>query len=276
MNMKKYIVYAVACFDVALIALSMVCGFSSQVCFYQAAAHTDTTQYGWYYMPRTDGLQPGENPEFVFVKNYDVLSMGSPDDKVIYITFDAGYENGNADKILDALKDHQAQAAFFLVGHYIKVNPEIVQRMVDEGHIVCSHSMNHKNMAAITDFAAFSKELTDLETLFYEQTGKRIAKFFRPPEGTFSEMLLRYAQQCGYTTVFWSFAYQDWYNDNQPSVESAFDTIISRTHPGEIALLHLTSKTNAEVLDAVLTKWEEMNYRFGSLYDLVNQSGPDI
>ena len=108
MNVRKYIVYAVACFDVALIAMSMVCGFASQVCFYQAAAHTATTQYGWYYMPRTDGLQPGENPEFAFVKNYDVLSMGSPDDKVIYITFDAGYENGNADKILDALKDHQA------------------------------------------------------------------------------------------------------------------------------------------------------------------------
>jgi len=275
-RLRKYIVYIVACLDVALIALSSALGFSSEVCLYQAAAHTRTTQYGWYYMPRTDGLQPNENAEFAFVKNYSAISMGSPDEKVVYITFDAGYENGYAAKVLDTLKAHNARAAFFLVGHYIKANPDIVRRMVDEGHLVCSHSMNHKNMAAMTDLSEFGRELTDLETLFYEQTGERLAMFFRPPEGNFSEMLLQYAQQCGYTTVFWSFAYKDWYNDNQPSAESAFDTIISRTHPGEIALLHLTSKTNAEVLDAVLTKWEEMGYRFGSLYDFDNQSGPDV
>ena len=268
MKLKKYIVYIVACFDVVLIVLSTVLGFSSQVCFYQRAAHTPNTQYGWYYMPRTDGQQPNENTEFAFVKNYDVLSLGSPDEKVIYITFDAGYENGNAISILDTLKAHNAPAAFFLVGHYIKNNPEIVQRMVAEGHLVCSHSMNHKNMAAMADFDQFSKELTDLETLFYEQTGQQLAMFFRPPEGSFSETLLQYAQQCGYTTVFWSFAYKDWYNDNQPSVEDAFNTITSRTHPGEIALLHLTSKTNAEVLDSVLTEWEKMGYRFGSLDEL--------
>jgi peptidoglycan-N-acetylmuramic acid deacetylase len=276
MNLKKTIVFIVACVDVVLIALSPVLGISCEACFFQAAAHTAGTQYGWYYMPRTDGLQPRENPEFAFVEKYDVLSMGGPDEKVIYITFDAGYENGNAAKMLDALKAHRAQAAFFLVGHYIKNNPEIVRRMADEGHLICSHSMNHNNMAAMEDFAEFSKELTDLETLFYEQTGKKLAKFFRPPEGNFSETLLQYAQQCGYTTVFWSFAYKDWYNDNQPSVSAAFDTIISRTHPGEIALLHLTSKTNAEVLDAVLTRWEEMGYRFGSLYELTSQSGPDV
>lgn len=268
MKLKKHIVYIVACLDVILIVLSATLGFSSEVCFYQAASHTFVTQYGWYYMPRTDGQQPNENVEFGFVNNYDVLCLGSPDEKVIYITFDAGYENGNAISILDTLKAHDATAAFFLVGHYIASNADIVQRMVDEGHLVCSHSMNHKNMAAMTDFDQFSKELTDLEALFYEQTGQKLAKFFRPPEGNFSEQLLQYAEQCGYTTVFWSFAYKDWYNDNQPSVEDAFKTIISRTHPGEIALLHLTSKTNAEVLDSVLTEWERMGYRFGSLNEL--------
>lgn len=269
MKLKKQIVFIIACMDIILIVLSMTMGFSTEVCFYQTAAHTLNTQYGWYYMPRTDGQQPNENKEFSFVKNYDVLSLGNPDEKVIYITFDAGYENGNAPSILDTLKAHNATAAFFLVGHYIKNNPEIVQRMVDEGHLVCSHSMNHKNMAAMADFDQFKKELTDLEDLFFEQTGQKLAMYFRPPEGNFSEQLLQYAEQCGYTTVFWSFAYKDWYNDNQPSVENAFNTIISRTHPGEIALLHLTSKTNAQVLDSVLTEWEKMGYRFGSLDDLV-------
>lgn len=276
MTIKKNIIYALACVDVTLIALSMSLGFSSQVCFYQTAAHTTTTQYGWYYMPRTDGLQPNENPEFSFSKNYSVLSLGSPEEKIVYITFDAGYENGYAEMILDTLKAHDATAAFFLVGHYVKNNTEIVNRMVRDGHLVCSHSMNHKNMAVMSDFKEFSRELTDLETLFNEQTGKQLASFFRPPEGNFSEQMLQYAQQCGYTTVFWSFAYKDWYNDKQPTVQDAFNTIITRTHPGEIALLHLTSKTNSEVLDSVLTEWENMGYRFGSLYDLVNQSGPDI
>ncbi len=276
MTLMKKVIFYTACLDIVLISLSFIFGFSSQVCFYQAAAHTVGTQYGWYYMPRTDGIQPGQNKEFAFVDQYDVISMGSPEDKVIYITFDAGYENGYAEKVLDTLKAHGAQAAFFLVGHYIKNNPDIVKRMEDEGHLVCSHSMNHKNMAAMSDINEFQKELTDLETLYTEQTGKKLAKFFRPPEGNFSERLLLYAQQCGYTTVFWSFAYKDWYNDSQPSVDDAFNTIISRTHPGEVALLHLTSKTNSEVLDAVLTKWEEMGYRFGSLYDITEPSGPDV
>ncbi len=242
MKIKRCFFYLVACADAVLIVLSSAMGFSSQVCYYQTAAHTLSTQYGWYYMPRTDGLQPEENPEFSFIKNYSVLSVGSPDEKVIYITFDAGYENGYAGKILDTLKAHNAQAAFFLVGHYIKANPDIVMRMVNEGHVVCSHSMNHMNMARMSDYTEVSKELVDLETLFKEQTGKQLAKFFRPPEGNFSERLLQYAQDCGYTTVFWSFAYNDWKNDSQPSAEDAFDTIISRTHPGEIALLHLTPK----------------------------------
>lgn len=276
MKLNKHIIFIVACLDVVLIVLSSIFGFSSRVCFYQSTSHTMTAQYGWYYMPRTDGLQPNENKEFAFVDKYDVISLGNPDEKVIYITFDAGYENGYANNVLDTLKAHKAKAAFFLVGHYIKNNPDIVKRMADEGHLVCSHSMNHRNMAVMQDLNEFSKELTDLETLYTEQTGKKLSKFFRPPEGNFSEMLLKYAQQCRYTTVFWSFAYKDWYNDNQPSSESAYNTIISRTHPGEVALLHLTSKTNSEVLDSVLKKWEEMGYSFGSLYDLTNQSGPDV
>ena len=176
----KLALYIVACLDIVLIALSNTLGFASAACFGRAAAHTSTTQYGWYCMPRTDGLQPERNREFAFAYKYDMISVGSPDEKVIYITFDAGYENGYADQVLDTLAAHHAPAAFFLVGHYIKSQPDIVQRMLDEGHFICSHSMNHKNMAAMTDFDAFSKELSDLDALLFEQTGQHIAKFFRP------------------------------------------------------------------------------------------------
>ncbi len=275
MKRGKIALYIVACLDVILIVLSQPLGLVSAMVFNQTA-HTLTTQYGWYCMPRADGLQPERNREFAFAYNYDIISIGSPDDKVIYITFDGGYENGYANTILDALKAHNAPAAFFLVGHYIKTQPEIVQRMLDEGHLICSHSMNHKNMAAMTDYDAFSKELSDLDDLLFEQTGHHIAKFFRPPEGNFSEMLLQYAQRCGYTTAFWSFAYKDWLIDAQPNTADAMNTVISRTHPGEVALLHITSATNAAILDDVLTKWESMGYRFGSLNDFAERSGPDI
>ncbi len=276
MKLSKRLVVAFICMDVLLVLLASPMKYTSEICFNQIAAHTPATQYGWYYMPRTDGQQPSLAPEFSFIRGYDTLSIGNSETKVIYITFDAGYENGYATAVLDTLKAHNATAAFFLVGHYFKSNPDIVQRMAEEGHLICSHSMNHKNMASMADFEEFRAELTSLDALCEEVTGQPIARFFRPPEGSFSERLLEYSQRCGYTTVFWSFAYKDWYNDNQPSAESAFDTIISRTHPGEIALLHLTSRTNAEVLDSVLTEWENMGYTFGSLKELAPESGPDV
>lgn len=230
--------------------------------------HTETTEYSWYYKPRTDGKQPEKLREFAFVENYNAYSLGSPDEKVIYITFDAGYENGYAPKILDVLKAHNAPAAFFLVKHYLVTNPDIVKRMVAEGHLVCNHSTHHKIMSKM-DFESFKQELSGIEQTFFELTGQQMPKYYRPPEGRFSERSLKYAQELGYTTIFWSFAYQDWYDNNQPSVDSAFRIITTRTHPGEIALLHLTSATNAKVLDDVLTEWERQGYSFKSLDYLI-------
>lgn len=265
MKLKGRLLYLLACLDVVLIALACTYGFSARVCFLNRAAHSETTVYDWYTMPRTDGLQPEPQPEFEFISAFDGYWIGPADEKVIYITFDAGYENGYMPQILDALKKHGAHAAFFLVDHYVKTNPELVKRMMDEGHLVCSHSTNHKNMASMTDFETFQKEMTGVEESCLAATGHEMAKYFRPPEGRFSELCLKYAQRLGYKTIFWSFAYKDWYVDNQPSAESAMKTILSRTHPGMVALLHATSKTNAAVLDDVLTEWENMGYRFESL-----------
>ncbi|MGI5849750.1 MAG: delta-lactam-biosynthetic de-N-acetylase [Christensenellales bacterium] len=273
MRIKKFVLYFTALLDVVLITLSFSFGYASEVFFVQAA-HSERSVYSWYYMPRTDGVQPEPEESMRFIYNYNAYSAGDPKEKIIYLTFDAGYENGFTGKILDTLKKHGVTAAFFIVEHYIKTNSDLVNRMVNEGHLVCNHSTNHKDMANMTDFNSFKKEISQIEDTYYKVTGKRMPKYFRPPEGKFSELCLKYAQELGFSTIFWSFAYKDWYVDNQPDAQSAISTIISRTHPGEIALLHATSRTNSEILDQVLTEWENMGYTMRNLNYLVTTYDP--
>ena len=191
---------------------------------------------------------------------------------MLYLTFDAGYENGNTEKILDVLKAHNVPAAFFLVGHYIEKNADLVRRMVDEGHIVGNHTMHHSDMSKLSDKETFSKELTELEDLFRETTGKELPKYYRPPQGVYSEENLKIAKELGYKTVFWSLAYADWNNDAQPTREQAFEKLLPRTHNGAVVLLHSTSATNAEILDELLTRWESDGYRFASIDALFSSS----
>ena len=194
--------------------------------------------------------------------------MGDTSQQTIYLTFDAGYENGCTAKILDTLKKHNISAAFFLVGNYIEKNADLVRRMVDEGHIVGNHTMHHYDMSKLADKEAFSRELTDLEELFRQTTGRELPKYYRPPQGIYSEQNLQMAKELGYRTVFWSLAYVDWNNDNQPTAEQAYSKLLPRIHDGAIVLLHSTSRTNAEILDDLLTKWEGMGYTFASLDEL--------
>jgi len=199
------------------------------------------------------------------LQQYDAVYLGDTGQKVLYLTFDAGYENGCTERILDVLKKHDAPAAFFLVGNYIQKNADLVRRMVDEGHIVGNHTMHHYDMSKLTDKAAFARELQDLEAVFKETTGKELPKFYRPPQGIYSQDNLQAAKELGYKTVFWSLAYADWNNDAQPTKEQAFDKLLPRIHNGAVVLLHSTSATNAEILDELLTKWEDMGYKFASI-----------
>ena len=202
------------------------------------------------------------------LKQYDAVFVGDPETPVLYLTFDAGYENGCTEKILDTLKKHDVKAAFFLVGNYLQKNADLVRRMVDEGHIVGNHTMHHPDMSAITDKEAFQKELSGLEELFREITGKELPKYYRPPQGIYSEENLKLAKELGYKTVFWSLAYKDWDNNKQPTAEYALGKLLPRSHNGAVILLHSTSQTNAEVLDQLLTQWKAKGYRFETIDQL--------
>ena len=222
----------------------------------------------WGLSFRTEGSPPVGPANAATLGSYDAAYIGDTTGKKLYLTFDAGYENGCTAKILDILKKHNVKAAFFLVGNYIEKNGDLVRRMVSEGHIVGNHTMHHPDMSKISNFSAFEKELKDLEKLFEQTTGEKMQKFYRPPQGIYSQSNLEMAKQLGYKTVFWSLAYVDWNNDKQPTAEYAFSKLLPRTHNGAVVLLHSTSQTNAAILDELLTKWESLGYTFGTVDEL--------
>ena len=228
-------------------------------------AHQVVTTGAWGLSFHTSGQAPSGPTDQKTLAQYDAAYIGNTAEKVLYLTFDAGYENGCTEKILDTLKKHDVKAAFFLVGNYLQKNGDLVRRMVEEGHIVGNHTMTHPDMSAITDKAAFQQELEGLEKLFTEVTGKELPKYYRPPQGIYSEENLKMAQELGYQTVFWSLAYKDWDNNKQPTTEYALGKLIPRTHNGAVILLHSTSQTNAEALDELLTQWKSKGYRFETI-----------
>ena len=219
-----------------------------------------------------EGQTPVGNATAEFLSQYDAWYVGDTSRKVIYLTFDCGYENGNTPAILDALQKHQAPAAFFVVGNFLSDQPDLVKRMAAEGHIVGNHTWSHPDMSKISTQEAFSEELNRVSALYQETTSQEMVKFYRPPQGKYSTQNLQMAKDLGYQTFFWSLAYVDWYQDQQPTHEEAFKKLTGRIHPGAIVLLHNTSSTNAEILDELLTKWEEMGYSFGSLDQLASKS----
>jgi len=217
----------------------------------------------------TEGETPKGNESADYLSKFDSYFVGNPDEKVIYLTFDGGYEAGYTEGMLDVMKRHNVPSAFFLTGNVIRDNPELINRMAAEGHIVANHTFSHPNMTNISDLAAFRAELEKSEEIYKTITGKEMPKFYRPPEGKYSESNLEMAQKLGYKTIFWSLAYVDWNDNAQPTKDAAFSKLIPRIHPGAVILLHNTSRTNSEILEELILKYQEMGYEFRSLEDLV-------
>jgi peptidoglycan-N-acetylmuramic acid deacetylase len=232
-----------------------------------ASLLADSSSWGLSF--QKEGERPIGNATMEELAPYDAYFAQDTTEQVIYLTFDAGYENGNTEPILDALKKHQVSATFFVVGSFLKQNPDLIRRMAEEGHTVGNHTMTHPDMSGIASMEAFTEELEGVSELYREITGSEMTKYYRPPQGIYSKENLAMAKELGYHTFFWSLAYVDWYQDDQPTKEEAFEKLLKRIHPGAIVLLHSTSSTNAEILDELLTRWEEMGYHFGTLNDFL-------
>lgn len=255
-------------FLVSLVLVFAVVAIYNKMSNISVTTSAEITNWGLCF--KQNGKSPVGNATPEYLKKYNSYYIGDSDKKVIYLTFDAGFENGNTASILDTLKNQDVKAAFFLVGNYLKKEPELVKRMVTEGHIVGNHTYNHPDMSKIADMESFKKEIISLEQLYKDTTGQEMLKFYRPPQGKFNENNLKQANELGYKTIFWSLAYVDWYVNKQPTKEYAFGKLIPRIHPGAVVLLHSTSKTNCEILDELLIKWKSEGYIFETLNELVH------
>lgn len=227
----------------------------------------------WYCTRNKEHKQPIFSSDLRMVEKYggyyiDKNHGDRDNDKVLYLTFDAGYENGNVEKILDTMKSENVVGAFFILKNLIIKNPELVKRMSEEGHTVCNHTSSHKDISKITSEEDFRKELEELENIYREYTGCEMAKYFRPPEGRFSEASMHMTQKLGYKTIFWSFAYADWDNNSQMSPNKAKAKILDNIHNGAVILLHPTSATNAAILGDIIKELKSQGYRFGTLEEL--------
>lgn len=264
MSMKIYLLKIVSAF------LTLI--FIINICFLDIQA---LDSYSWYCKRTKDHTQPALPQEFEFINEYECMYIDTSNadplasEKKVYLTFDAGYENGNIEKILNVLKENNVCGAFFILSNLINTSPELVKRMADEGHLICNHTSKHKDMSRGLNIDSFRDELEALETLYTEVTGKQMAKYFRPPEGKFSKETLEFASQLGYKTVFWSFAYADWDNGAQMDQNAAKSKILDNIHNGAIILLHPTSATNAAILGDIIKKLKIKGYTFGMLDEIV-------
>ncbi len=232
----------------------------------QVPAGPAKAEWGTFFLG--NNLPPRNDEDEGYLRSFHAYAMVPTEEKYVYLTFDEGYENGYTPAILDVLAKHNVKAAFFCTGSFVRDNPELVRRFADEGHIIGNHTLTHPNMLKVSSWEEFSRQLLTVEDRVKAVTGTDMPRYYRPPAGQYSEAQLRMADAMGFKTVFWSVAYKDWDTSAQPSHEKAMNYLTTRIHPGAIILLHAVSKTNAEIMDQLLTTWEQMGYTFRTLDEL--------
>ncbi len=227
-------------------------------------AQLDNKKIGWGIKRNDNHLQPdlGTNNRNL-IDQYNGIAMGNNEDKYVYLTFDEGYEAGYTPQILDTLKENDVKATFFITAHYVNSQPDLVKRMIEEGHIIGNHTVNHYSMPDLTD-EKIKSEIQELHTAIYNKFGYEM-KYLRPPMGEYSQRTLNTIQSLGYTTVMWSFAYDDWDENKQGREDYAKQKILGNVHNGAVILLHGNSKDNANTLDYCIKEIKKMGYEFKSL-----------
>ena len=243
------------------------------LCLSLCVSVTAQEAQNWYCVRNKDHRQPIVGNDIGYAESLggyyiDRAHGDQSDKKVVYLTFDAGYENGNVERIVEILADKEVTGAFFVLQNLVEKHPGLIEKMLEGNNLVCNHTSTHPDMTTKTTFEEFKAELENLETVYRETTGRELSKYFRPPEGRFNRQVLEYAQRMGYKTIFWSFAYADWDNGNQMSCEQAKAKILDNIHNGAVILLHPTSKTNADVLGDVIDALKAQGYGFGTLDEL--------
>lgn len=270
MNFKiKILIYAIIVIFLMMISIKLVDKENKKIAITtNATASLSNTKIGWGIKRNNNHNQPDlgkKNKELI--EKYKGFAMGNNQEKRVYLTFDLGYEAGYTNTILDVLKENNVNATFFITAHYVNTASEIVQRMINEGHIIGNHTVNHKSMPDLSS-EELKKEIMDLHTAVYNKFNYEMT-YMRPPKGEYSERTLCEVTNLGYTPVMWSFAYADWDEEKQPSKEEGKKKIIENMHNGEIMLLHATSKTNMEILDEVIKQIKNMGYEFKSINEFI-------
>lgn len=262
--MKKFVIF--------LLFILFLCGCSNT---YKTGAGTEienlSNQKFEWGLKKNKNAPPDINPgSGEILSEYGAYYLGDANSKDIFLTFDEGYENGYTAKILDVLKAHQVPACFFVTGPYLENETELIKRMVDEGHEVGNHTVNHPSLPSVKNTAELENEMLDLERQFFSLTGKTM-RFMRPPKGEYSEKTLAAAKSLGYKTVLWSLAYEDWDVNKQKGRDYVYNSVMDNIHGGAIILMHAVSKDNADTLDRIITDIKANGYVFKSLNEL-----PDV
>ena len=262
--MKKMEYKAIGILIIAIFSLSIISMNAKEKEILTNANVASNKKIGWGIKRNDNHEQPDVGKENQrLLEDNNGICLGNKEKKSIYLTFDEGYEAGYTPKILETLKNNNVKAGFFLTAHFINTQPDLVKQMIDEGHIVGNHTVNHKSMPDLEDEKVRS-EMMDLHTTIYEKFGYEM-KYMRPPKGEFSERTLQITNSLGYRTVMWSFAYEDWNEDKQPDEEKSKTKILNNLHNGEIMLLHGNSKTNTNILDSIIKEAKNIGYEFKSL-----------
>ena len=259
----KKITTFLACFLVIVFTVSVV-NMDNKTVETSSTGVISTKKIEWGIKRGENHKQPnlGEENKRIIDK-YNGISMGNSEKKYIYLTFDCGYEAGYTEKILEVLKQNDVKATFFITGHYLNSSPELVKQMIDEGHIIGNHTADHICMPESSE-EEIKEDVMELHTALYDKFGYEM-KYLRPPKGEYSEKSVAYTNTLGYTTVMWSFAYDDWDENKQGREEYGKQKILDNVHNGEVMLLHSTSKDNSNILDYCIKEIKNMGYEFKSL-----------
>ncbi|MGP4071714.1 delta-lactam-biosynthetic de-N-acetylase [Piscibacillus sp. B03] len=247
---------------ILLVLVSLLCSSLTT-----AATPVEET-YGYGYKKQYNEQPPDLGFYAPLIEKYNGIYMGDPNQKKVYLTFDNGYEEGYTSTVLDILKEKKVPATFFLTGHYVDDEQNLVKRMVKEGHIIGNHSNKHLDYTKASE-AQMKKDLKDLDDKIKKYTGQDTVQFFRPAEGKFNEKSLAVTDELGYVNVFWTVAFVDWYSDRKNGWKHAFNEVMEQVHPGAIILLHTVSQDNADALSHLIDELRKRGYEFGSLEDLL-------